>query len=135
MPHSCQHLVFLKHQVLYFLQFSSLLHPLGQTCSVLAYGCTRIRFFFVFFSASKPVISAMEERNCQNTGGDIFQRKMLTASCPHHDQVPFQFHQLFYHSRHQTAEDIHFSLYRHTTLSCPISQALLACTVSECSCP
>ena len=34
----------------------------------------------MFFSASKPVISAMEEKNCQNTGGDIFQRKVLPAS-------------------------------------------------------
>ena len=79
MPHCCEYLVFLKHQVLSLLPFSSLVHPRRQTYSVLVYSCSCI----CFFSASKPVISAMEEKNVK-IQVEIFSKDRC---CQHRDHI------------------------------------------------
>ena len=79
MPHSCQHLVFLKHQVLSLLQFSSLLHALGQTYSVLAYSCTRICFFL-----PASLSSAQWKKEIVKIQVVIFSKERC---CQHHDHI------------------------------------------------
>ena len=79
MPHSYQHLVFLKHRVLSLLQFSSLLHALGQTYSVLAYSCTRICFFL-----PASLSSAQWKKKIVKIQVEIFSRERC---CQLHDHI------------------------------------------------